>query len=112
MTPNPSTSASLHLYTAEIPQAYLDAMENLDTGLGEKLTISREVVQIPFTYVPADKLDEGTLVERLGGILERCHEFMRALQEEKDLYERKLAKVRFSRIVLPASPQRQNGGWI
>lgn len=77
MTPNPSTPASLHLYTAKIPRIYLDATENLDIKLAENLTISCEVIQIPSTYVAADKLTEGTLVERLGGILEhfqRVHE--------------------------------------
>lgn len=70
MTPSPSTSASLHLYTAGISRIYLDAMENLDIKLAESLTISCEVVEIPLTYVAADRLTEGTLVERLGGILE------------------------------------------
>lgn len=70
MAPNPSTSASLHLYTAEISRIYLDAMENLDIKLADNVTISCEVVEIPLTYVAADKLTEGTLVERLGGILE------------------------------------------
>lgn len=71
MTPDPSTPASLHLYTAEISRIYLDATENLDIKLAENLTISCEVVQIPSTYVAADRLTEGTLVERLGGMLER-----------------------------------------
>ncbi|KAL0633879.1 hypothetical protein Q9L58_007181 [Maublancomyces gigas] len=92
ITPNPLTPASLHLYTAEISRIYLEAMENLDIKLEEGLTISREVVEIPSSY---KNLREGALVERLGEILERCHESMRVLQEERDL-ERKVRKhVRF-----------------
>lgn len=82
ITPNPLTPASLHLYTAEISRIYLEATENLDIKLGEKLTISREVVEIPSS---CNNLREETLVERLGEILERCHESMKVLQEERDL---------------------------
>lgn len=64
-------------------------MENLDIKLEEKLTISREVVEIPSV---CDKLVEGTLAKRLRGILERCHENMMVLQEKRDL-QCKLAKV-------------------
>lgn len=96
MTPNPSTSGSIYLFAASIPQDYLDAIENLDLEVKENIIISREVVEIPSKDVPASKLGEGDLVERLGEILGNAyiyHEAMRVLQDEKDLHDRKFARV-------------------